>query len=314
MVLNIGVDVASEHLDIAVQGRNGVQRLSNAEAAIRRWLRLVPVGSRVAMESTGAYHRKLAELAHAAGMVVYLLDPRATRHYARSLGARGKTDRIDAVMLARMIEREHTRLRSWQPPSAQEQQLHDLLSERALLARHVASLEQGLRAAASGTDYSTLLEPLHRELRRLARRIARAAYELPDGRQALRLIMSVPGIGVLTAASLLRIFLRLARASADAVVAFVGLDPRPTESGKHIGRRRLSKHGDAMARRLLYTAAMAAIRDHGYWRGSYERERAKGLPSTGALNVVGRKLLKVAFTVFKTQAPYDPARLGTAHG
>lgn len=77
--LDVGVDVASEHLDVAVHGCGGVKRLPNTDAAIGRWLRCLPPGSRVAMESTGRYHERLARLAHAGGMVVFVLDPRAVR-------------------------------------------------------------------------------------------------------------------------------------------------------------------------------------------------------------------------------------------
>lgn len=146
--LDVGVDVASAHLDAAVHGRGGVHRLANTDAAIGRWLRTLPPGSRLALESTGRYHERLARLAHAAGMVVYVLDPRAVRQYARGLGQRGKTDRLDAQMLAHLIEREHGRLRPWQPPSPEHELLKDLLRQRAMLARDVASLRQGLRVAA----------------------------------------------------------------------------------------------------------------------------------------------------------------------
>jgi len=49
----------------------------------------------------------LADLAHAQGHTVYLLNPMETRHYFKALGARAKTDRVDATLLARMIAQEH---------------------------------------------------------------------------------------------------------------------------------------------------------------------------------------------------------------
>ena len=88
------------------------------------------------MESTGRYHERLARLAHAAGLLVYVLDPRAVRQYARGLGQRGKTGRLDAQVLAHLLEREHGRLRPWQPPSPEHELLKDLLRQRAMLARY----------------------------------------------------------------------------------------------------------------------------------------------------------------------------------
>lgn len=129
------------------------------------------------------------------------------------------------------------------------------------------------------------------------------------GKAALSSVMSVPGIGLLTGATLLPVFQRLEQRGSNAVVAFFGMDPRPSESGKHVGTRRLSKHGDAYARKLLYTAAMAAVRANEVWKTYYERHRAKGLPPTAALVIVGRKLLRVAFALFKSNSTYDASKV-----
>ena len=137
----------------------------------------------------------------------------------------------------------------------------------------------------------------------------RAPRAVPDGAQALQHITSVPGLGLLSAAALLALFTRLRSAGADTVVAFTGLDPRPMDSGNRRGRRCLSKRGPAELRRLLFNAAMSAARTSS-WRALYERERAKGLPSTAALIVLARKLVRVAFSLFKNRSDFDPARLG----
>jgi transposase len=311
--LDVGVDVASAHLDVAVDGRAGVVRVDNTDAAIGRWLRALPPGSRLALESTGRYHERLAQLAHACGMVVYVLDPRAVRQYARGMGQRGKTDRLDAQMLARLIEREHARLRAWQPPSPEHERLKDLLRQRAMLARHLASLRQGLReAAAASVDFGAMFKAMKDTLRALDKQIAKAAHSLPQGKAALGRIMSVPGVGLLTGATLLRVFQRLAHRGGDAVVAFLGMDLRPQDSGKRTGVRRLSKRGDAYARKLLFTAAMAAARYDTQWRKFYEHELAKGLPTTAAYVAIGRRILRVAFSVFKNQVSYDPAKMPAA--
>ncbi|MFZ2649878.1 MAG: transposase [Burkholderiaceae bacterium] len=311
--LHVGVDVASEHLDAAVHGRGGVTRLPNTDAAIGRWLRTVPPGSRIAMESTGRYHERLARLAHAAGMVVFVLDPRAVRHYARGMGQRGKTDRLDAELLAHLIEREHGRLRPWQPSSPAHELLKDLLRQRAMLARYKASLQQGLRpAAAAAVDFTPVFKSIQDALRALDKQIAQAANALPKGKAALAWIMSVPGVGLLTGATLLRVFQRLAHRGCDAVVAFLGMDLRPMDSGKRTGVRRLSKRSDAYARKLLFTAAMAAVRSDEQWRKLYERELAKGLPNTAAYVAIGRRVIRVAFSVFKAEAAYDPVKMSAA--
>ncbi|WP_295521816.1 transposase, partial [uncultured Pseudacidovorax sp.] len=103
------------------------------------------------------------------------------------------------------------------------------------------------------------------------------------------------------------IFGRMPVASADAVVAFTGLNPRPNDSGKKTGQRRLSKKGWPESRRLLYAAAMSAARTK-TWKSFYQAQRSKGLSTTAALVVLARKLMRVAFSLFKQQAMFD-ARL-----
>ena len=119
------------------------------------------------------------------------------------------------------------------------------------------------------------------------------------------------GIGLLNAAMLTNLFLRVPFAKSDAVVALAGLDPRANDSGLKRVKRRLSKRGPAELRRLLYNAAMAA-RKSPVWLPFYERQRAKGLPKTACLVVLARKLLRLAFSLFEHQTDFDPKWINIA--
>ena len=115
-----GVDVAKDELVIQRLDQSQVQRLGNNAREIRTWLHQLPAGSIVAMESTGAYHQLLARLAHAAGMRVYVLNAKRVYFYARAAGARGKTDRVDAGVIARYVAEHQDKLHEWQPASAEQ--------------------------------------------------------------------------------------------------------------------------------------------------------------------------------------------------
>lgn len=300
-----GVDVASGHLDICAYGGSNAQRINNTSAAISRWLSSQPTGSAIAMESTGRYHRLMAEVAHAAGFVVYVLNPRDVRMYARGLGARGKTDRLDAQVLARYVAHEHSQLRQWQPQPPEQQALDDLLRRRAAV---VKSQQQLRMSAADCPIAQETQEPLMTEfvkvLKTYDKKIANAVKAVAAQTKDFAHITSVPGIGLLSGAALLGVFRRLATGSADAVIAFLGLDPRPMDSGNKVGRRRLSKRGPSEWRRLLFNAAMSGSLTEA-WKSCYEREKAKGLPRIAALNVLARKMVRVAFGLFKNQRLFD---------
>lgn len=111
----IGVDVAKDHLVIALADAQAVETIANSQAAIAQWLKSVPAGAKLGVEATGRYHQTLLDLAHRHGCVVYLLNPKDCQHYFAAIGARAKTDRIDAQLIARFIARESGQLRPYVP-------------------------------------------------------------------------------------------------------------------------------------------------------------------------------------------------------
>jgi transposase len=305
----IGVDVASKHLDAATYGSSAVVRFGNTDAGVAKWLRTLPAGSVIALESTGRYHERLALAAHAKGFTVYLLNPRDVRHYARGMGMRGKTDRLDAQILARYAAHERTELRAWVPLSPELSRLDELVRRRGMLVKHHGAMKQ---SALDCAELRALMKPLLAGFTKLLdavdSKIAQAAADVNLDSEGFERITSVPGIGLLSGSVLLGLFQRLAQRGSDAVIAFLGLDPRPMDSGQKVGRRRLSKRGPAESRRLLFNAAMSASRTKA-WKPQYEHERAKGLSRIAALNVLARKMVRVAFGLFKSNQHFDPSKI-----
>lgn len=306
----IGVDVASGHLDACTHGHSAVHRLDNTRVAISKWLRRVPRGAHLAMESTGRYHQLLAELAAEAGLVVYVLNPRDVRAYANGLGMRGKTDRLDAQVLARYAAHEHAELRRWQPVAQPLQQLQSLLCRRATLVSQRQALRMsladvpGLDSALKKIDAGFVAALKH--IDSLLKGILKADKELQSKADC---VTSVPGLGPLNTAALLSVFGRLKDASADAVIAFLGMDLRPRDSGNCTGRRHMSKRGQPEFRRLLFNAARSAARTQ-VWAAHYQRELAKGLAPVQATNILARRLVRVAFSLFKSGQSFNADKLG----
>lgn len=301
----VGVDVASAHLDVAIHGQTRVQRFDNTAKGIAQLLRALPRECVLGLESTGRYHAALAQAAHDRGVRVYVLNPLDARRYAQAVGQRGKTDRIDALMLARYISREHEQLRQWQPPTASEAELRELIAHRATLVRQRSALAQaGSHNPALARLDAPVLKALQEAIENIDEQLAKTIEADPPSRQAFERITSVPGLGLVCGSLLVMLFGRMQQRSADAVIAFTGLDPRPNDSGKKTGSRRLSKRGWPEIRRLLYAAAMSAARTK-TWNDFYRAQRDKGLSTTAALIVLARKLLRVAFSLFKQKSSFD---------
>jgi transposase len=312
-LLDLGADVDSRAIWVACAAASfRPQRIDNERKAILQWLQTVPSASRLAMESTGGYHELLAELAHEAGLRVYVVNPRDLRRYAQGVGQRGKTDRIDAQVIARYISREHSDLHPYMPPTKAQRELAHLIGRRAKLVELKGSIAQSLRGLAAirqkTRDLLADIDGLIEELERLMRE---ALNETPSARQAAEHIETIPGFGELSSTCLAHGFTRLAYSNSDAVVASMGLDPRPEDSGQKHGRRRLSKRGPSEQRRLTFNCARSAARTK-LWRPYYQAQLAKGLSATAATVILARKMVRVAFAVYKRREPFNPALIGAS--
>ena len=96
LMLHIGADIGKTEIAVAcAEDRFSPHKIGNQRATVLSFLKELPAGSLIGVESTSSYHELLATLAHKRGFVVYVLNPRDTHHYAKAMGLRGKTDRVD---------------------------------------------------------------------------------------------------------------------------------------------------------------------------------------------------------------------------
>jgi len=300
----LGIDVSQDWLDVCLYGSDQVERIKNDPRAIKAWLKRYSLAA-LAVEATNTYHETLVELAYRQGFKVYLISGYQLKHYGESLGQRMRTDVLDARLLARMLDREIDRLRPYEPRSPQQTQLRRLLKRRALLVRQQLQLSQSL--AGMGLDAS--LKSLQRRYREVLvlidKRLTSLANEL-GWRADLARLRSIPGIGPLTALALLEAWRSGSFTHRDPYIAFLGLDVKTKDSGKHKGRRKLTKQGNPEVRRLLFNAAMAATRSDRHFAATYQALQSRGFTKIQALVIICRKLARLAFVLLKNQSSFNP--------
>ncbi len=309
-VLNIGADVAKDAIVVACsEGSFPVREVANQRTAVLAFLKGLPAGSRIGVESTGTYHELFAEAAHQLGFRVFLLNPKDTRHYAKAVGLRGKTDRVDAELIARMIAHEHTKLHAWIPPTPQQREIDRLIKRRATLISLREAVAMSLHELDGfAADLKALRTRFNQLIARIDLRVKALVEASPERKQNFTRLCTITGVGPVVGTALVNTLERVPVKSADAFVAFTGLDPRPDDSGQHRGKRRLSKRGPAELRRLLYLAALSAVKTK-TWRPLYEHYRAKGLSSTAALVILARRIARTAWSIYTYKTEFDPARL-----
>jgi transposase len=301
----IGVDVAKRWLDIHSCADKTTVRIDNDAASIEAWLKDVGGPARLAVEATNRFHEAVVHAAHRHGHHVYVVDALKLARYRDAIGGRAKTDRQDAELLARYLTQERAHLRRWQPPDPRQERLWRLLKRRATLVKTATQLRQSL------ADLETLdaaAQDLIRHCQELIHQVERAlqaqARQLGWG-DDLQRSRGVPGVGPITSLALVTTFKRHDFHSADAFIAYMGLDVRVRDSGTLRGRRKLSKKGDPELRRLLYNAAMAACRQP-HWKSYYRSLRDRGFSGTAALVAVSRKLARVCYALLQKQTSFNP--------
>ena len=118
-------------------------------------------------------------------------------------------------------------------------------------------------------------------------------------------LLSLPGVGLITVAGLIgevgdfRQYGTIAE-----ITKLAGLDLFEVSSGKHKGRRRISKRGRPLVRKLLYFAAINTVKSTGIMHQPYTRMLERGMPKTKALVAISRKLLRVMYALARDQAMY----------
>jgi len=304
--ITIGIDAAKDQLVASIWHNDTTSSIciDNEQRAIATWLRRFDGSVRIAIEPTSNYHLPVVEQAIALGFDVYLIDPRQLVHYREAVNVRNKTDPDDAYLLARYLTHEAAQLRPFQPQRPQARRLWALIKRRAVVVNCVKQLNQSFQNIAISTralltQFKLLLKRIDREIKQLI-----GVLGWNDHYQRC---LSIPGIGPLNAAALTTLYHRGTFASVDAFIAFIGFDVQVRESGRFIGKRRLSKRGDPELRRLLYCAAKPA-RAFDHFALYHQRQLDKGLSKTAANVILARKLARIAFALISKQQSFDTAK------
>lgn len=264
------------------------------------------------MEATGIYHEGLAYALHEAGAWVSVVNPAQMRNYAKSLGTRTKTDKKDALVIARFGATQQPR--QWQPEPAEVRRLKALIARLEAVKqdtqRELNRLEKAQITQVSAEvliSIETVHQQLDAERVRLETLINEHIDQHPGLKQDRALLESIPGVGPVISQHMVALLRSRSFDAASQCAAFLGLVPVQHESGSSVrGRSRLSKAGNAQLRAKLYMAAIVATRHNPDIKVQYERLLRHGKPRMSALCAAMRKLVQICFGVLKHQTPYLP--------
>lgn len=312
MSMYVGLDIAKKRFEAALpHGKNyRVVSLPNTDAGFERLFEMLSVETTCVMEASGPYGYRLAAYLHERSVAIAVVNPLVIKRFAQMLLSRTKTDKADAVLIARYAEKMEPEL--WHPASSEISELQQQRTAVDQLMKQRTQLRNALEALEVLPHQSHAAQEA---LRRVLRQVEESIEALERRMQAVLkehfaelegLLRSIKGIGPKTTLELIVITQGFTRFStAKQLVAYLGLCPRIYESGTSVrGKARLSKMGLGRTRRMLYMCAQSAIRYNVTCRAFYERLVDSGKPGMVALMAVAHKLMRQAFAVVTKGRPF----------
>lgn len=331
MVRYTGLDLHKDYIHgfewIPGQAKGRHFRFGNSREMWEQFIRQhVDRNCAVAFEVTANAFQVYDWLVPHAGQVV-LANPVELKR----LGSGRHTDRVDAERLAKMLALG-TVPAVWVPPQP-VREMRVLLRYRNQLVRERTRHQNQVRAALRRNGYGVpkggdvrvwlrrhgekvalpagdhaildsalrMLDAVDREISGLEAEIAARAAEVPE----VRLLLSIPGLGVLAAAMIwARIGDPTRFPNGKAVGRYAGLDPAVDQSGQRDRRGRISKNGPADLRSILVQAAYQVGRHDTGPLGQYYRRKEKQMGRKRAVVALARKLLVVAWKLLLTGELY----------
>ena len=314
----IGFDVSKDTLDCCllkssaktddvlphIKQENGIKGFEQ----IRQWIKQHKIRKvAIVMEATGIYYEAAANY-FAQYYTVYVVNPLKIKKHAEKVFSRTKTDKADAALIADYGKRFLDVLISYRQPEKVEYRLGKLnglcVQLRAEISRHKNQIH------ASSDDFiiqihQTVIEELTKQLASAHQEIQTISQENERINQHCKRLQTIPCINQQTALWILQNLLGKDFKTANKFIAYAGLSPEIKQSGSSVkGKEKLTRLGNKRLKSALFMPALSAMRSN-YFKPFVTRLKANGKRPKVIVVALMRKLLKLAYYIYKTKKPFD---------
>jgi len=303
----IGIDVSKAWLDVAVDPTVRYWRSENNERAITELVdRLTELKPKcIVVEATGGYEDRMVTCLCEANLPVARVNPGRVRRFAQGMNWLAKTDKIDAKLLARFAEKASPRLTKL--PNEHEKRLAALVKRRKQVLEMLVSEQNRLDTA--DPDVIRYIQGTISMLKKQLKELDQAIHELIDATADLKgkqdLLLSVPGVGQVTASTLTSQLPELGTCDRKEIATLVGVAPFSHDSGTKRGRR-VIKGGRPAIRSVLYMATISATRFNPVIKRFYDRLINNGKKNKVAIVACMRKLLTILNAMIREHHYWNP--------
>jgi transposase len=307
----IGIDMAKARFEWGVHGARETRSAANDAAGFEPLLadlRERRIGL-IVIEATGGLEHALASVLLQVGLPVAVVNPRAAREFARSMGHLAKTDAIDALALAHYAhtlahKANQAGVRLSPLPAHLEALQVLVLRRRQLLDMRSAELNRrggAMRVLRKSID--AVIKTLDEQVQLLDRDIG--AHLEEHVKELDKRFEQIKGVGPNTCAAVVAFMPELGRISDARAAKLAGVAPLNNDSGNSRGKRTIWG-GRAVVRCALYKASLSAVRFNPAIRAFYLRLLAAGKPKKVALTACAHKLLRILNAMARTGKAWDP--------
>jgi transposase len=267
----------------------------------------------VVMEATGVYYERCALYLHQTGYAVSVVLPNKAKKFLASIGYKTKNDKIDAKGLSRMGAERN--LDKWQPMDdffytlrSYSRQHESLQQTKTIINNQKHAVEnQSQPNALVESQLDRLIDTIDQQLKQLSKVIDEHINSNKEVSEKVKGICKIKGVGTFTIAVVIAetngfaLFKNIPQ-----LISYSGYDVVENQSGKHVGKTKISKHGNGHIRRALHMPALHA----GNWEGSvfqnlnqriFERTKIK----MKGYVAVQKKLLITIYTLWKNNEAFD---------
>ena len=303
----VGIDVSKAILDVAIWESEVYWQFGNEAEGWQELVKRLKILSPklVVIEASGGLEQPVVADLYADGLPVAVVNPTRVRNFARSTGQLAKTDKLDAKVIAQFAQAVRPKVRSLR--TADEAHLNALVTRRRQVITMLTA-EKNRKTTTHRTLQENVqqhIEWLQTELKALESEIEQCIQQCPAWKEKEVLLLSVPGVGPVTASTLLAELPELGTRNRQQIAALVGVAPLNHDSGKKRGKRRVFG-GRASVRRTLYMATLVATKFNPVIRAFYERLLARGKEKKVALTACMRKLLVILNAMIRDNHAWRP--------
>lgn len=311
----VGIDVGATYLDVCIReegqlNSGTILRFTNSPQGhkkIAQKLKALPIAC-VACEATGKLERPIVRLLTAQGYVVHILNPSQLAGFRKAKGKLAKTDALDAQLLSLFPEVICPEVRALPNDSLLE--LREIVvRRRQLVAIRTAEKNRSYRLESKLVEKQVQkhLRILDADIKALDDALTVLIKQQTQLKEKFYLLCSIPGLGPVSALTLLAEMPELGLIPDKAVAALSGLAPMNNDSGQRVGRARL-RGGRKSVRTVLYMAVMSAFRFNPVIKAFYQKLIKVGKPKLVALCACMRKILVIANHIMASNQPWQTTK------